>query len=122
MNIYEMLNEKKVRMRLGMYIGNLTMNNVKYFLKGIYFSLENNNILTDFDIKFNKYFDAYIKQKIMSKNINDGKLELSQINGFEKLIPLIEPNWKNHINIFYDFLDQFYDDYKERIDFNYLNT
>ena len=58
MNFYSQI--MKIKERPGMWIGDLSLNNMKRFLDGVTFCMENNNIDDYFVTVFEKYFNCII--------------------------------------------------------------
>lgn len=121
MNFYSQL--ISIKDRPGIWIGDLTLNNMKRFLDGITFCMKNNNIHDDFVIIFEKYFNWYVNYELLGySNSTKLKTKLMKNNSrsYCKLIPIIEKNSIEQINIFVDLFESFHLKYTNGFNFQIL--
>jgi hypothetical protein len=112
-----------IKSRPGMWIGEVTLNNMKKFLDGIIFCLENNKIIDDFALTYYKYFNWYVNYKLLetSKNITcKVDLKSNESRNYCQLIPIVENDNKKQINLFYELFESFYLKYVSNYNFKKL--
>ena len=110
----------KIKERPGMWIGDLSLNNMKRFLDGVTFCMENNNIDDYFVTVFEKYFNWYVNYKLLKMPISDeqrANLAVNNSRSFCQLIPIVQTDTKNQIDIFFEMFESFYQDYINEYDF-----
>ena len=110
----------KIKDRPGMWIGDLTPNNMKRFIDGITFCMINNNIVDYFVTVFEKYFNWYVNYKLLKMPISDeqrANLAVNNSRSFCQLIPIVQTDTKNQIDIFFEMFESFYQDYINEYDF-----
>lgn len=117
MNFYSQL--ISIKDRPGIWIGDLTLNNMKRFIDGITFCMKNNNINDDFVVVFEKFFNWYVNYELFSTKHNDDLIK-NNSRSYCKLIPIIEKNPIAQINIFFDLFESFHLKYINGFDFQII--
>ena len=110
----------KIKERPGMWIGDLSLNNMKRFLDGVTFCMENNNIDDYFVTVFEKYFNWYVNYELLKMPISDeqrANLAVNNSRSFCQLIPIVQTDTKNQIDMFFEVFESFYQDYINEYDF-----
>ncbi len=104
-----------------MWIGNLELRNMYNFTRGFTYYIRMNHIKDEFAKTYDDYFNWWIQHtiRIENKENNDLYEDLSS-NGsrsYVQFIPLIESNPKKQIELFFIYMDRFYEDYMKGMDF-----
>ena len=110
----------KIKDRPGVWIGDLSLENIKHFLDGISFCMDNNNCYDDFNRSYYKNFNWYVNYKLLKMAISDEQRENLKVNnsrGFCQLISIVQPNPKKQIDMFFEMFESFYQDYINEYDF-----
>ena len=119
MNFYSQI--MKIKERPGVWIGDLSLENMKRFLDGVTFCMENNNIDDYFVTVFKKYFNWYVNYELLKMNISDeqrAKLAVNNSRDFCQLIPIVQTDTKNQIDIFFELFESFHEAYIKGNDFD----
>lgn len=106
-----------------MWIGELTLNNMKRFSDGIIFCLENNKIIDDFALTYYKYFNWYVNYKLLETSGNitfKVDLESNGSRNYCQLISIVESDNKKQINLFYELFESFHLQYTSNYNFKKL--
>lgn len=119
MNFYSQI--MKIKERPGMWIGDLSLENIKHFLDGISFCMNNNKVSDDFNINYNRNFNWYVNYELLKMNISDeqrANLAVNNSRNFCQLIPIVQTDTKKQIDLFFNLFESFYEAYTEGNDFN----
>lgn len=119
MNFYSQI--MKIKERPGMWIGDLSLENIKHFLDGISFCMDNNKSYDNFNIIYKKIFNWYVNYELLKMNISDeqrAKLSVNNSRDFCQLIPIVQTDTKNQIDIFFELFESFHEAYIKGNDFD----
>ena len=119
MNFKELID--LIRQRPGMWIGNLELRNLYNFTNGFTYYIWANKIDDFFASSYDKYFNWWLQDAIR-KEYKDNvvlfeDLQYNNSRSFVQLIPLIELDSKKQIDLYFAYVDKFYEDYLKGVDF-----
>lgn len=111
-----------IRGRPPMWIGDYDIDYLDRFLGGWTYYESMNNVVDDFGFAFCNYFSWWLHNKIKNDNpeLHDKKCGLSM--GYTSLIKILENDSKKQVLIFFQLLDEFYNDYIKGIEFEEIKN